>query len=127
MAAAGYHGDREARAQGSPQPAKETVLGAGGKPCDSDEVAGAQGVPEPFSCPQSPPPKFYPSHHSCKPTSNPPEPLFLQLRPLFSTHSRGPAVLAGNRKKKNLGGQEGEEGQEECRQDRAIFMCQALG
>ena len=33
---------------------KGTVPGAGGKPCDCDEVAGAGGLSEPLSCSQSP-------------------------------------------------------------------------
>ena len=33
---------------------KGTVPGAGGKPRDCDEVAGAGGVSEPLSCSQSP-------------------------------------------------------------------------
>lgn len=49
MAVTSYHGDREARAQGSSHPAKGIVLGVGGKSRDSDEVTGARGVSEPLS------------------------------------------------------------------------------
>lgn len=109
---------------------KGTVLGAGGEPRDNEEAAGARGVPEPLSCSQSSP-KLYPSHPSSKRTSNPPEPLLLQPRPRgvppFPTHSTGPAVLAGKRRKRNLGDQARGEGLEGWHRDGAIFVCQAQG
>lgn len=65
-----------------------------------------------------PPAKLHPSHPSSEPTSNPPEPLLLQPRPrgvpCFPTPSRGPGVLAGKRKERNLGVEERGEGQEGC-------------
>lgn len=90
---------------------KGTVPRAGGKPRDCDEAAGTRGISEPLSCSQSPLPRqLYPSHSSSNPTSSPPERLLLQLRPRgvcpFPTLSTVPAVLAGKRRQKNLGGQE---------------------
>lgn len=52
IAAEGYHGDREARAQGSLAACYRELLGAVGDPRDSDEATGVPGVLENLLCPK---------------------------------------------------------------------------
>lgn len=71
--------------------------------------------------PNASPPKLWASHPSSQPTPNPPEPLLLQPRPKEAPPS--PHTGEG-RQDKEVSSSQGREGNH---QDRAVFVCQALG